>query len=417
MSRKLLAPSDSICRWEDIDFRLAEYRVKKLQKRIATAYKCNDSKTVAYLQNKMINSFYAKALAVRRVTSNRGKKTPGSDGVTWKTPEEKWNAVLSLRQKDYHAQPLKAVYIPKANGSFRPLSIPTIKDRAMQTLYKFALEPIAEVSADLNSYGYRSGRSSKLAARKCLNILNRAPFPSYILKTDIQSCFSKISHEWILKNIPLDEKALNNFIIRQDVENKKPSSSGAGIPQGSCLSPVICNMALDGLEQTLMSACRNAVSFIRYADDILLISTDESLLIDTAIPVINEFLAERGLKLSSRKTIICPVENGFDFVGYHFCRCRFNDISYVVPPRGKITSLIDGVIDTLTRDANINADFDKVCKLIKPKLNGWLNYFADMCFDRSMLDVECDVVSALWSASHNRDLTAFVGSLFSSRIP
>lgn len=417
MSRKLSATSDSICRWEDIDFDQAEYRVKKLQKRIASAYKCNDSKKVAYLQHIMIHSFYAKALAVMRVTSNRGKYTPGSDGVIWLTPEEKLSAVLDLRQRDYHPQPLKTVYIPKANGSLRPLSIPTIKDRAMQTLYKFALEPIAEVSADLNSYGFRSGRSAKMAVRKCLNILNRAPFPSYVLKADIQSCFSNISHDWIRKNIPIDGKALNNFIICQDIKNKPVASSGSGIPQGGCISPIICNMVLDGLEDALMAACGNAVSYIRYADDILVISSDINLLFEEAITVIDSFLAERGLNLSSSKTVICPVEKGFDFLGCHICRCRYNDVSYAVPMPCKIKSIIDDIVDTLTCDANVYADLDKACKLIRPKLNGWLGYFADICFYRSILDVEYDVVSTLWSISHNRYLTAFVASLFSSRIP
>ena len=417
MSRKLSATSDSICRWEDIDFAQAEYRVKKLQKRIASAYKCHDSKKVTCLQHKLIHSFYAKALAVMRVTSNRGKYTPGSDGVIWITPEEKWSAVLDLRQRGYHPQPLKTVYIPKANGSLRQLSIPTIKDRAMQTLYKFALEPIAEVSADLNSYGFRSGRSAKMAVRKCLNILNRAPFPSYVLKADIQSCFSKISHDWILKNIPIDGKALNNFIICQDIENKPETSSGSGIPQGGCISPIICNMALDGLENALISACGNAVCFIRYADDILVISSDKNLLTDVAISVIDEFLAERGLNLSSSKTVICHVENGFDFLGCHICRCRYNDYSYAVPTLCKIESMIDDIVDTLTCGNDVCADFDKACKLIRPKLNGWLNYFADLCFYMSILDVEYDVVSTLLAISHNSCLAAFAGSLFASRIP
>ena len=146
--------------------------------RIAKAVKEEDYGRVKALQWILTHSFYAKALAVKRVTSNKGKNTPGIDGVLWKTAKAKMEAVLSLRQHGYKAQPLKRIYIPKKNGKLRPLSIPTMHDRAMQALYKLALAPVAETTADRNSYGFRENRSCADAVAAAFNALakpNSAP--------------------------------------------------------------------------------------------------------------------------------------------------------------------------------------------------------------------------------------------------
>jgi RNA-directed DNA polymerase len=115
---------------------------------------------VKALQRLLTHSFSGKAIAVRRVTENKGKKTSGVDKVLWSTPEDKSQAILSLKRHGYQPQPVKRVYIPKANGKRRPLGMLTMKDRAMQTLHLLALEPIAETTADKNSYGFRPERST-----------------------------------------------------------------------------------------------------------------------------------------------------------------------------------------------------------------------------------------------------------------
>ena len=206
----MYAASDRICRWEDIDFHTAEICVKKLQKCISKAWANDEFDKVAFLQHKMIHSFYAKALSVKIVTSNKGKRSPGIDGKVGKdmSPEEKWDILISLKRRGYSAKPLRRVYIPKPNGNMRPLSIPTIKDRAMQTLHKYALEPISEITADPHSYGFRPSRSTKQAIRRCIEILSDPIGPEWILEGDIQGCFDNISHEWILEHIPMD-KVLN----------------------------------------------------------------------------------------------------------------------------------------------------------------------------------------------------------------
>ena len=157
MDMKMCATSDVAKEWDKIDWNKANAYVKKLQMRIVKAHQEGKHGRVKSLQWLLTHSFYARALAVKRVTENRGKRTAGVDGVLWSTPKSKYEAILDLKRKNYKPQPLKRVYIPKKNGKKRPLSIPTMKDRAMQTLYKFALEPIAEITADPNSYGFRIG--------------------------------------------------------------------------------------------------------------------------------------------------------------------------------------------------------------------------------------------------------------------
>lgn len=178
MNRKLCAPADKAQSWESIDWKKAEAYVKKLQMRIVKAQKGGHYNKVKSLQWLLTHSFYAKALAVKRVTSNKGKNTAGVDHELWKTPKGKFEAIDKLKRRGYQPQPLRRVYIPKKNGKLRPLSIPTMTDRAMQTLYKFALEPLAEALADPNSYGFRIGRSTHDAIGQCFNDLCRAGSPS-----------------------------------------------------------------------------------------------------------------------------------------------------------------------------------------------------------------------------------------------
>ncbi len=165
---------------------------------------------VKALQRLLTRSFSGKALAVRRVTENQGKNTPGVDKVTWNTPQKKINAVYSLRQRDYHPQPLRRIYIPKKNGKRRALGIPTMKDRSMQAIYLLALDPVAETTADPNSYGFRPQRSTADAIEQCFTALGNIYSAQWILEGDIKSCFDGISHEWLLAHIPMEKPYSGN---------------------------------------------------------------------------------------------------------------------------------------------------------------------------------------------------------------
>src|SRR5262249_10095050 len=187
--------------WHSIPWKTVIEHVRRLQARIVQAAKAGKWHKVHALQHLLTHSFSGKALAVRRVTENQGKNTPGVDKITWNTPQKKLNAIYSLRQRDYHPQPLRRVYLLKRNGKKRPLGIPVMKCRAMQALYLLALDPVAETTADPNSYGFRPQRSTADAIEQCFCILGKHKSPQWVLEGDIKSCFDKISHEWLLSHI------------------------------------------------------------------------------------------------------------------------------------------------------------------------------------------------------------------------
>jgi len=187
--RMACASSGDSITWDSIDWANCERTVSKLQARIVKATKDRRWSKVKALQWLLTHSLSGKALAVRRVTENRGKRTPGVDGVIWKTPVAKTRAMLSLSRRGYQPQPLKRVYIPKSNGMLRPLGIPTMKDRAMQALHLLALDPVSETTADKNSYGFRKGRAARDALAQCFLVFGQSTRAEWILEADIKGCF------------------------------------------------------------------------------------------------------------------------------------------------------------------------------------------------------------------------------------
>jgi len=183
------AASHDMEEWHQINWRHAHRIVRRLQARIVQATQAGRWGKVKALQHLLTHSYSAKVVAVRRVTENHGKKTPGVDGDRWDTPEKKMAAVHTLRSRGYHPQPLRRVYIPKSMGKRRPLSIATMTDRAMQTVYLQALDPIAEVLADPNSYGFRRDRSPADAMAYAHILLSHRTAAQWILEGDIRSCF------------------------------------------------------------------------------------------------------------------------------------------------------------------------------------------------------------------------------------
>jgi RNA-directed DNA polymerase len=163
VQKTIYAPASQKQTWkpDGIEWKTVEAKVKQLQVRIAKAAKLKKFRKMSSLQWILAHSYYGRLIAVKRVTSNKGKNTPGIDGVRWKTSRQKTNAVQSLYRRGYKALPLKRIYIPKKNNKMRPLGIPTMKDRAMQALYALTLVPVAETTGDPNSYGFRIGRSWK----------------------------------------------------------------------------------------------------------------------------------------------------------------------------------------------------------------------------------------------------------------
>jgi RNA-directed DNA polymerase len=228
----MCASSGKATHWEQIDWAKCERQVGRLQARIVKATREGRWGKVQTLQRLLTHSFSGKALAVKRVTDNQGRRTPGVDSVSWTTPAARLKAIGSLQRRGYRPLPLRRVHIPKANGKQRPLGIPTMKDRAMQALYLLALEPIAETAADPNSYGFRPKRSTADALQQCFNTLCRGCSPQWVLEGDIKGCFDHISHEWMLKHVLTDKVVLQNWLKAGYIENRTLFPTEAGTPQG-----------------------------------------------------------------------------------------------------------------------------------------------------------------------------------------
>jgi RNA-directed DNA polymerase len=307
--------------WRGINWPDCHRRVRSLQVRIVKAWQDGRRRKVKALQRLLVRSLSGKALAVRRVTENQGKRTAGVDRETWPTPEAKSKGVLSLRRRGYKPRPLRRVYIPKSNGTkLRPLGIPTMTDRSMQALYLLALQPIAECTADHNSYGFRPKRSTADAMMKCQHVFaGRGRMAEWILEADIKSCFDNISHDWLLTHVPIDRVILSKWLKAGFIESQTLWPTEAGTPQGGIISPTLANLALDGLESELQRRFRptDKVHLARYCDDFIISGHSKEVLENEVVPLVVKFLQVRGLELSPQKTCITHIDKGFDFLGWN----------------------------------------------------------------------------------------------------
>src|SRR5437667_7371518 len=373
------ATADMPVTWHQINWRQAERNVRRLQTRITQATQQGKWGKVKALQRLLTHSFSGKALAVRRVTENTGKRTPGVDGQVWKTPEQKTTAIQTLRQRGYHPQPLRRVYIPKSNGAQRPLSIPTMRDRAMQALYLLALDPVAETTADPNSYGFRPGRSTADAMEACFIALCRNDRAKWILEGDIRSCFDRISHEWLLTHIPMDKAILAKWLKAGYMENRRLYPTEEGTPQGGICSPVIANMALDGLEKLLAThfpkrrkaGIQAKVNLVRYADDFLVTAASQGLLEHEVKPLVEHFLRERGLELSPEKTVITHIDQGFDFLGETVRRYREGKQTkfFINPSKHKAKAFLSKIRQRIKESRSETAA--ELISDLNPQIRGW----------------------------------------------
>lgn len=400
------ASSDNEVLWHGINWAEAHRYVRRLQVRIAKATREGRRGKVNSLQWLLTHSFYGKAMAVKRVTENDGKRTAGVDGVLWPRPENKIRAVLSLKRRGYRAQPLRRVYIPKANGKRRPLGIPTMRDRAMQALHALALDPVAETTADANSYGFRLERCTADAIEQCFNTLAKPWAAQWILEGDIRACFDQISHDWLLRNIPMDTVVLRQWLKSGYFDRQRWFPTDAGTPQGGVISPVLMNMVLNGLERKLIErfqlskfgkhsqyvADKHQVNFCRYADDFIITGKSKDLLEREVLPLVREFLDQRGLELSPEKTRITHIDDGFDFLGQNIR--KYKGKLLIKPSRKNILAFLDDVRATIK--ANKQARTDRLIGMLNPKIRGWVNYHKTVVAKQTFEWVDMHIFRALW---------------------
>ena len=318
-------------KWNQINWEQAEVYINRLQIRIVKATLEGKWRLVKRLQYLITHSFYGRAIAVKRVISNKGKNTPGVDGVVWGTDKDKENAILNLETKGFATSPLRRIYIEKfGKKEKRPLGIPTMSDRAMQALQLLGLEPVAETKADTVSFGFRKYRGALDAKEYAFSILCRKDSPQWILEGDIKGCFDNISHDWLIKNVSMDKKILRQFIKSGFIFDDKLYPTNEGTPQRGIISPTLANITLDGMEKVIKDIYwanakgtvnvknnRYKVHLIKYADDFVVTASNKETL-EAIKELLKTFLLERGLMLSEEKTTITHIQEGFDFLGWNF---------------------------------------------------------------------------------------------------
>lgn len=374
------ASSAALTAWQTINWVSCEKEVRKLQVRIVEALKANRIGKVKSLQRILISSFSAKALAVRRVTSNSGGSTAGVDKETWLTPIRRYKAISSLTTRGYKPKPLRRVFIPKKNGKMRPLGIPTIKDRAMQALFLMALEPIAETLADGNSYGFRKYRSCADAIDQIHRCLSKKYSATWVLEGDIKGCFDHISHEWLQGNVIMDTKMLRKWLKAGVIEKNVFHLTEEGTPQGGIISPTLANITLDGMEDLVAKHSNrkengktfsNKVNLIRYADDFIVTGESKEVLEEIKAELI-VFLRERGLELSEEKTLITHIKDGFDFLGFNIR--KYGNGKLLIKPSKKSQKKFAEATHEVIYHMRAAKQTDVIGKL-NPKIMGWANYF------------------------------------------
>jgi len=383
--------------WNDIEWKEVYKDVKDTQHQLTEATISKDFKRVYRLQRKLITKWNSSCLAVRRVLTSSGKNTPGLDNELWNSSKEKMKAVinihnLALKPSEYKCKPVKRVYIPKpGSNEKRPLGIPTMIDRALQALYHMCVDPVVEAMSDNNSYGFRKYRSTHDAIIKIKNCLDKKDSPTWILEADIEKCFDKINHNFLIENtIICDKKVLIEWLKSGYSELGIIHETEEGTPQGGVISPLLCNIALNGIEKYVKDYAhkkyrtkteRPKVHLIRYADDFIIIGKSKEQLQDIKLQV-DVYLIERGLRFKETKTRIINIFDGFDFLGFNIQKrlinYRFNN-RYLQPdviiikPNIKSIMKVKDKIKEVTK--NYQMPIRGIISLINPILRGWSEYY------------------------------------------
>lgn len=351
--------------WKNLPWKQFQRDLFRLQKRVYKAIREGDRRKARSLQKLILKSTAARLLAIRQVTQlNAGKKTAGIDGKSSLTFEERFKLSDELKRhsSNWYHQRLREIPIPKKDGKTRILKVPTLGDRAWQCLAKYALEPAHAATFHANSYGFRTGRSAHDAQKILfLNLSSHAHgSEKQVIELDIEKCFDRINHTAIMDRL-IAPKSIRQGIFRCLKSGVNPEYPEQGTCQGGVISPLLANIALNGIEEIHQS--------VRYADDMVIILKPQ----DDANEVlgkISQFLAQRGMNVSEKKTKLTATTEGFDFLGWHF-KVQSNGKFRCVPSVDNFKALrkqVKHIVNNSNYGATVKAE------KLAPVVRGWRNY-------------------------------------------
>jgi RNA-directed DNA polymerase len=403
--------------WHDLDWAKVQTSVRKTQLKIAQATREGNWRRVKRLQRMLTHSFHGRCLAVRRVTENRGRKTPGVDGETWGSPQAKLRAVMRLSKKrGYRPQPLRRVWIPKpGKQEKRPLGIPTMLDRAMQALYLQALEPVIESTSDPKSYGFRPDRSTADAMVELFHLLAPQKAPVWILEGDIKGFFDNINHDWLCRNVPMDRAVLRKWLNAGVIDRRQIMATEAGTPQGGIISPCLANATLNGLETQLKGhlaqllgikrAKKTKVQVVRYADDFVILADSKELLENEIKPWVEQFLSVRGVALSQEKTQIVCITEGFDFLGWNFRKyvpkSPYRKAKLLIKPSKKNASAFYRKVREIIKNSGAMTQ-EALIGQLNPVLKGWAQYHSPVVAKETFSKLDSLIFWRIWRWAKRR---------------
>jgi RNA-directed DNA polymerase len=386
--------------WQHVDWHAANRVVRNLRQRIFAATQAGEWKTVHSLQKLLLRSYSNRLVSVRRVTQvNQGKHTPGVDKVVIKTPEARGRLVDLLRHyQPWRAQPVRRVYIPKANGKLRPLGIPVVIDRCIQAMVKNALEPSWEARFEGSSYGFRPGRGCHDAIVKIYGLSRPNKRKKWVVDADIKGAFDHISHEFLLTTLgPVPGRGLiRQWLKAGYMEEGRYYDTPEGTPQGGVVSPLLANIALHGMEEALgvvidrRGQIRGDRAVVRYADDFAVFceSQDDAYRV---LDILKGWLAQRGLALSPEKTRVIHLIQGFDFLGFTIRQYpdRRTATGYkllITPSAESVRTLRERMRNEWRkmRGTNVQA----ILTRLNPIIRGWANYFRSGVASRTFRNLD-----------------------------
>ena len=359
--------------WNSIDWEYAELQLQKMQEALAKSAYTNSPDLIEKWQRRIVNSINAKLLAVKYVCSTSAGA--GIDRVKWSTPHEKMSAALSLNPRGYKAMPDRLLLIRSKNGKQRRIHIETYYDRAMQTLYAYALDPVAESWGDRKSFAYRKGRSAYDMHEYIKIAFSGDDAPEWAVIADVTKCYENISHDWIMENIPMPKGVLSEFIHAGYVFGGQIFPTEVGVGIGCSISPIVANMVLDRLQEEIFEKLypygeidyQNG-NLLRYADDIIVSVRSEETGIKV-LDIIKNFLRERGLKISTEKSKVIPVNNGFTFMSRAYTK-RGNQLT-AEPSTEAIERFMASLKDTVS---DYKGSQKSLIEKLNRKIDGWVTY-------------------------------------------